>query len=617
MRAKLILKSNINELSLSLNYYLLISFTLFQSVIAQIALSKTNPNLKNIQADNIQIKNIQTQQQINPRPRPVDPKPPSQQPLPEPETPQPLPPPEELLPPSDSPRQQFPSPDKINRTFRIKKIKVTGSTIFKEQDFEKITKNLLNREITMAELLEVSSAITNLYSEQGYITSGAFIPPQTLKGGVLEIRVLEGKLEEINVKGTRRLKPSYIRSRLAIAGKQPLNSEHLLQGLQLLQLNPLIENISAELGTGTRPGENLLEVKIKEAKTFNPSITFDNNKSVGVGTFSRQLQIYEGNLLGYGDNITANYTNTDGSNSFNFNYALPINPRNGNLIFSYGISDNNIIEKPFNKLDIETDSRYYELSLRQPLKETPNEELALGITLSRRESKISSSLLEEQGVSPNELSLGADEDGRTRVNTIRFFQDWAIRDRQQVFALRSQFSVGFNAFNSTINDNSPDGRFYTWRGQMQWARLLAPDTVLILRGDVQFADRPLVSFEQFGLGGFESVRGYGKDILLKDNGVFTSAELRIPIVRFSEENSLLQLTPFVDFGSVWNRPGRDENRGNSEPNTLASVGIGLRLQLQDNLTARLDWGIPLVSISRDRNSLQENGLYFSITGNPF
>ncbi len=612
------LQSKTYKFCLSLNCYLLVNLTLLQSSRAQNIAQRINPNLTNIQTQKLQTQQLQTQQlqtQQRLNPQPVDPKPPSQQPLPGPQTPESLPPPEELLPPSP-PIEQFPSPDRINRTFIVRKLKVTGSTIFKQQDFEAIAKNLINREIGMAELFRASSAITQLYRKAGYLTSGAFIPPQTLKDGELEIRVLEGKLEDIKVNGTRRLKPSYIRNRLALAGKQPLNNQRLLRGLQLLQLNPLIESISAELGTGTHPGENLLEVRIQEAKTFKPSINFDNYGSPGVGTFSRQFQVYEGNLLGYGDNITANYINSDGSNAFNFNYALPINARNGNLIFSYGTSDNHIIEKPFDTLDIDSVSRYYELTLRQPLKETPNEEFALGITFSRRESNISSSLLEAEGISPNELSLGADEDGRTKLSAIRFFQDWAIRDRQQVFALRSQFSVGLDAFNPTINDNSPDGRFYAWRGQIQWARLLAPDTILVLRGDVQFADRPLLSFEQFGLGGVDNVRGYGRDILLKDNGGFASAELRVPIARFAEENSFLQLTPFVDFGSVWNHSDRETNF-NSEPNTLASLGIGLRLQLQDNLTARLDWGVPLVSISRERDTLQENGFYLSITSNPF
>ena len=605
MRVKSILKSKTYKFCLNLNFYLLVNFTLVQSLLAQTAPKKTNPTLDN----------IQTQQLLNTKP--IDTKPPSKQQLPEPKILQPPPSPERLLSPSESPTEELPSPNSIPQTFTVKKIRVIGSTIFKQKDFEKITKNLIDRPVTMDELLEASSDITELYENEGYVTSGAFIPEQTLKDGVLEIQVLEGRLEDIKVIGSRRLKPSYIKSRLAIASKQPLNKKRLLKGLQLLEVNPLIDSISAELGEGTRPGKNRLEVRIQEAKTFNPSITFDNDGSPGAGTFRRQIQIDEGNLLGYGDSIVAGYTNTDGSDSFNFNYNLPINARNGTLTFSYGASDNNIIEKPFDKLDIESTSRYYELTLRQPLKETLREEFALGVTLSRRESQISSSVLEADRISPSEISLGADEDGRTRVSAIRCFQDLTVRDRKQVFAARSQFSVGLNAFNSTINDESPDSRFYAWRGQMQWVRLLAPDTLFILRGDLQFADRPLVPFEQFGLGGVENVRGYGRDILLKDNGAFASAEFRIPVARFSDENSLLQLTPFVDFGTVWNRPGRDETNFNSDPDTIASVGIGLRLQLQDYLTARLDWGIPLVSTSRDRDTLQEKGLYFSIIVNPF
>src|SRR5919202_727806 len=96
---------------------------------------------------------------------------------------------------------------------------------------------------------------------------GPLTPPQTLQGGVVTIQVVEGSLESINVTGTRRLNPDYIRSRIAIATNKPLNRERLLEALQLLQLNPLIQNLSAELSAGTEPGLSLLEVKVTEAKT--------------------------------------------------------------------------------------------------------------------------------------------------------------------------------------------------------------------------------------------------------------------------------------------------------------------------------------------------------------
>ncbi|NWF59803.1 MAG: ShlB/FhaC/HecB family hemolysin secretion/activation protein [Fischerella sp.] len=547
---------------------------------------------------------------------PQNTKPPSIQPLPEPTPPKPLPPPEELLQPpaTTTPPTPEPTPSgEIPQTITVKKFEVTGSTVFSPEDFAKITKPFTGRPITIAELFQVRSEITNFYVNKGYITSGAYIPPQKLQDGVVEIRVVEGGLEEIKITGTSRLKPSYLQSRLAIATDKPLNRDRLLAALQLLQLNPLIENLSAELSAGTRPGQSVLEVQITEADTLNLQLVLDNGRSPAVGSFSREIQLNEGNFSGWGDSISAIYTNTDGSNTFDFLYTLPINPRNGTVAFSFGLSDNKVIERPFNVLDIQSNSHYYELTLRQPIIQTPTQEFALGITAGHRESK--ATFLDGELPFPGS---GADEEGRTRITPVRFFQEWTSRSSQQVFALRSQFSIGLDALNATINDSSPDGRFVAWRGQAQWVRLLAPDTLLLLRGDVQLADRPLVPFEQIGIGGLESVRGYRQDALLTDNGIFASAEVRVPIVRFSERNSLLQITPFVDFGNGWNRSGRSASEAELDTNSLVSVGLGLRFQLEDRLTARLDWGIPLVSISSgDKDSWQENGLYFSIIANPF
>ncbi len=257
------------------------------------------------------------------------------------------------------------------------------------------------------------------------------IPPQTIQSGVVKIQVVEGKLEDIQVTGTRRLNPNYVRSRLAIATSPPLNRQRLLEALQFLQLNPLIQNVSAELSAGSRPGSSLLEVKVSEAKTFSSQIVLDNGRSPSVGSFRRRLQLNEANLLGLGDALGVAYTNTDGSNSFDANYTLPVNPRNGTLTFNYGIASSNVIEPPFDILDIHSDSRYYELTFRQPIVQTPTQEFALGLTASRRESDISS-FYRGEGFPGSALSPGADEQGRTKVSAFRFFQEWTSRNSREV-----------------------------------------------------------------------------------------------------------------------------------------------------------------------------------------
>ncbi|MTJ54554.1 ShlB/FhaC/HecB family hemolysin secretion/activation protein [Anabaena sp. UHCC 0253] len=532
---------------------------------------------------------------------------PTPQPLPEI---QPLPPLEELLPtPGQIPSIPQPSLEEIPGTITVTQFEVIGSTVFSQTELAKVLEPFTKKPISFAELLKAQEAIGQLYVQSGYITSGAFIPPQELKDGVVKIEVIEGEVESINITGLQRLKAGYLRSRLGLATKAPLNQNRLLQSLQMLQLDPLIANLSAELAAGSRPGISTLEIKVREAKAFSTQLSIDNQRSPSVGTIRRQLQVNHNNLLGFGDRFHIGYVNTDGSNSLDdLSYSFPINPANGTISLSYSQTNSNIIEQPFNTLDIQSESRNYQLTYRQPLKQTPNEEISIGLTASRQESQ--TSLLNI----PFPLSIGANEQGETKISALRFFQEYTQRNSQQVFALRSQFSLGINAFNSTINDQAPDSQFITWRGQTQYLRLLTPDTTLLLRSDLQLADRPLVPLEQLSIGGQQSVRGYRQDQLLADNGLFASAELRTPILKIPQWQTTVQLSPFFDFGTIW-------NHSNSEveilKKTLSSVGLGLRFLVGNNFNARIDWGIPLVNLNTTGNTLQENGIYFTVEYKPF
>lgn len=526
-----------------------------------------------------------------------------------------LPPPEDLLKPPPAPGTETPPAEElpvVPGTITVKRFEVVGSTVFSPEELARVTKPFTNRPLSFAELLQARSAVTQLYTDNGYITSGALIPPQTLQRGTVTIQVVEGGLEAINVTGTRRLRPSYVRARVAKGATKPLNVRRLLETLQLLRLNPLIQNLSADLSTGSQPGTSLLEVQVTEAPSFNPQLILNNARSPSVGSFQRGIQINEGNLLGLGDGASVAYTNTTGSNEVNAGYTLPLNSSDGTLSFNYGTTWSRVVEPPFDFLGIEGASRNYELTLRQPVIQTPTQELALGLTAARRESDISSDLVTD--LLPD---LPPESQGRTRLTAVRFFQEWTQRSAQSVFTARSQFSVGFGSFAPLplfVDETEPSSPFFAWRGQAQWGRLLAPDTLLLLRSDVQLTPSSIFPIEQFGLGGQASVRGYRQDAFLTDNGAFASAELRYPVYRLPQQQAVFQLVPFVDLGAAWNRSGLENPSPN---NILASVGLGLRFQLGDRLAARLDWGVPLISTEDSGvNTWQENGVYFSVIYSP-
>ena len=542
--------------------------------------------------------------------------------LPEPDTPiledLPRTPPESL--PEPAPLPRLPAPDDlleptvpsppptdaipIEESFDIDRYDVLGSTVFSDEELAAVTADFAGDERTFGDILNARSAVTDLYVSRGYITSGAIVPPQSFEdGGVVQIQVIEGRLEDIQITGTQRLNPGYISSRLALKSAPPLQQDQLLEGLQLLQLDPLIETISADLQAGTRPGTNLLVVTVTEAETFEVNYTFDNNRSPSVGTLRHQGRLTEANLTGWGDRLTVAINGTSGSRELSLDYTVPINPHNGSLRVRGTFTNSRVIEESFEALDISSVSNAYEITVRQPLMQSPTEEFALGLTAAHENSQTFLGIADIGGFP---LSVGADDDGKTRVSALRFFQEWSRRDNEQVIAVRSQFNLGLDVFNATVNDDGPDGQFFAWQGQAQWVRLLAPDTTLLVRGGVQLTPDDLLGLERFGLGGQQTVRGYRQDQILTDNALLGGIEVRVPVYRDRNQELQLLLAPFIDIGHGWNVSG-----ANPANNTLLSTGAGLIFTLSDRLNARLDWGIPLLANESEGDSLQAGGLYFT------
>ena len=421
-------------------------------------------------------------------------------------------------------------------------------------------------------------------------------------------KIVEGGIEDIEITGLTKLRSGYIRSRIQQGIDRPLEREKLLEQLQILQLDPLIGSISAELAAGTSPEKSILELSVTEADPFFIELFTDNARAPSVGSWRRGLRFTEGNLFGFGDRLGGEYVNTDGSNSVDLSYSVPITAKNTTLNLRGGVTGTEVVEEPFDRADIIGDSFNFEFGVRHPVYRTPTTEIALGLTGTRQESNT-----EIMGQN-SQLSPGSDLNGETRVSALRFNQEYTKRTLQDVFALRSQFNLGLDILDSSINEDPiPDSRFFTWRGQGQYVRRLGQDNLLILRSDLQLATSNLVPLEQFSVGGIQSVRGYRQDALLTDNGFFMSAETKLPMYQTPSRQSSLSLVPFFDFGVGWN----DDSGNNPEDNALLGVGLGLQWQTGETFNARLDYGIPLLEVEDSNNTLQEDGVYFSINYTPF
>lgn len=539
---------------------------------------------------------------IQPAPTPT-PLPPEQTAPILPPTPTPSPTPTEPAQPTPSP-----SPEPASISFPVSKIEVTGSTILTTADLEPITKPLEGRSVTLEELRQAADKITQLYLDRGFITSRAILTDQTITNGVVQIQVVEGSLERIEVDGTQRLNQSYVRNRILLGANPPLNRDKLEDQLRLLKSDPLFTNVEASLRPGTKLGQSILIVRVTESPAVTGFIGSDNYSPPSVGSVRLGAGLSYRNLTGIGDEIQGSYyhTTTSGADVFDFSYRVPLNAMNGTLQLRAAPSYNRITDPDFEDLDIRGGNGLYEINYRQPLIRTPRQEFALSLGFSFENGQ--TFLFQD---TPFPFGIGPDEDGKSKTRVLKFGQDFVNRDPQGAWALRSQFSFGLGIFDATENDDPvPDGQFFSWLGQIQRVQRLGNDHLLIIQGDIQLTPDSLLPSQQFVIGGGQSVRGYRQNARSGDNGFRFSIEDRIALARDEAGVPVFQLAPFVDMGKVWNKS--DNPNKLSDQTFLIGAGLGLLWQPVPQFYLRFDYGYPIVNLDDRGSDIQDDGFYFSV-----
>ncbi|ABW28262.1 ShlB/FhaC/HecB family hemolysin secretion/activation protein [Acaryochloris marina] len=524
--------------------------------------------------------------------------------------PQPLPNPEDALPAeTDDPITPAPAPPAVKTpdgqtTLSVTQIDIIGSTVFTPTDFEPLVTPLEGRDVSINELQALTEAITQLYFDQGYLTSRAVLSEQEITDGTVQIQVIEGTISDIRIEGNTQTKTGYLKKRLALGTSTPAQLGAIEDQLRLLQLDPLFETVNGTLAPGENAGESILSVVVKESKPFNFDVSVDNYSPPSVGGVRTGVGVSYRNATGWGDQLSLSYSRstTGGSNLYDVGYRIPLNAKDGTLQLRALITDSSQTQTT---LDFDGNSEFYEISFRQPLIRNPREEFALSLAFAYRDGQ---TFLFN---SPFPFGIGPDANGISRTSVFKFGQDYIKRDSTGAWALQSQFSLGTGLFNATNNTGAiPDGQFFSWLGQAQRVQRLGKNNLLIMQGSAQFSPDSLLASEQFVIGGGQSVRGFRQNVRSGDNGLRFSIEDRITLVRNKKESPVIQIAPFLDLGYVFN--------SNNNPNLifgeqfLISSGLGLLLEPVSGLNIRLDYAVPFVDLSDRGNNVQDEGFHFSV-----
>jgi hemolysin activation/secretion protein len=491
----------------------------------------------------------------------------------------------------------------------VNEFRVRGNTVLTPEEVARALAPWVGRSVDSEELLRARDALTQLYVERGYLGTGAMLPDQVVRDGIVELQVVEGKLGDIEVRGARGLDSTWLRERLRFSDGEPFRISALEERLQRLQRDPLIRRIDARLSPGVAPGESALALEIEEQQPWLLSGQVANDVSSAFGGRSARLGIAHLNLTGRGDSLAADFASAEGLTDLELAYVRPLTRWDTRLELRGRRSLGEVVTGDFEDA-VDSERTSYAAALVQPLLDTAYDELEVGVATEFRKGEV------ELFGEPISL-YSAEDDSESRLGLLRLFQAWTHRSLEEVLALRLTATFGLDWFDASVGSRSapftgapgsadPDARFFAWLAQLRYARHL-PGSLglqLVARADVQVADDALLPLERFSVGGSDTVRGYPEHQLVRDNAVVASLELRVPILRDPLDRPVLELAPFFDFGKGWNRE-RDES-----PQSIASAGLGLRWSPHPRLGFEAYWGAKLRDVDEgDPEGLQDLGIH--------
>lgn len=129
-----------------------------------------------------------------------------------------------------------------------------------------------------------------------------------------------------------------------------------------------------------------------------------------------------------------------------------------------------------------------------------------------------------------------------------------------------------------------------------------------LKGYYQVAPSHVIPYiDQFQAGGLATIRGYSEGLLIGNSGYIISTELMFPIAPQNitvKKNSEKKKVPFlgryvkgiafVDHAGIYPYKGSGAgSRSYNSDDYMLSIGLGLRISLPGDVSARLYWGCPM------------------------
>jgi hemolysin activation/secretion protein len=464
-------------------------------------------------------------------------------------------------------------------------VRFSGVTAVPLSTLEDLVRPEIGKDLSFEQLDALAGRVTKLYRDRGFFIARAYLPQQELKGGSVEILVLEGHVGDVQVKYTT-AGPKISDSTLAGFVKDALPTAKPVTVAELeraILLENDLPNVSAHatLVPGASIGTTDLVLEANQSGWFSQdTLEADNagSRYSGPGRYGGSVNV--ASLAGIGDLLSARaLTSFTGFNYGRLAWVAPVTHTGLKLGVS-GTYTNYELGGPLAPLDDRGNANVFSLFSVYPVVRSRMFNLYQTATLETKSLKDESvaGQLADKRINVASIGLSGDETDAWHGGGLSSFGITA--GFGHLALLNGALDVAADAATAQTA-----GTYRKLSLQALRQQRLADNWVLFGSVNAQFASKNLDSSESMSFGGPSGVRAYPVGEAPADAGVLTTLELRYNVPGKTSLGAL-QGQLFVDHGNVTLHEDPWASYvafGAPNKYDLTAAGVGMNLYRENSL----------------------------------
>jgi len=479
---------------------------------------------------------------------------------------------------------------KNTQCFPVKFINLIDANLLSKRQQKKLISPFIGKCVDVNLLTEIVAKFQKYYKDNGYVASRVFVPKQNIQSGNLDLKILEGKIDEIIINDNKFIDKIQEFSAFGFIEGEILNIYDIDQAIY--QMNRLQSNNAImKIEPSSKEGEAKIYIKNQREFPIRASVNYDNLGNEFTGLYRTNFSVNFDNFLFINDNINLSYaTNLNdnpkvrGIKSYSAGISIPY--RYNTVYYDYSRTEFRGTNYGVSGL-ARTDgfSQRSNLTLDRTLIKEGNFRLSTNLSLA---TKTSASYLNNKKLEIYERKLTVGNIGFTISNY--FGNDINLYVKPSYF--KGLKLLNANKDKANLDNKVPRAQFDYYKIYASISKKLTipkfiskfeiPFTIAT-EMDSQYSKQTLYGSEQFSVGGYYSVRGFLENYINGDSGYYFRNKFNFNIgsifasfLNDKSHNFLVKnltyfnkfaLEPFYDYGYVKNKYADDGSDGR-----LASVG---------------------------------------------